>query len=243
MSFFGLAIDLSLVALLGALLALERRSAFQFMLSQPVFAVTLLGAAFGQLTTGLMVGVCLQLLWMSCVLFGANTPRNETLAAITIGGAIVLYQRYVGPAEATMNLELVCLAIAIGAPSAFIGQQLDIRLDTMNRSLALQADALVERGEGLRIGRYVWLAMFRTALTHFVASALTTAVTFILLMQGMIYLSVELREALFALGAYIVPALGLAVTLAMIRRRAGLVIAASTFVVVFTAIMGHGVAQ
>ena len=114
MSPLALLTDLASIALLGGLLAVDRRGAFQLMLSQPLVAVPALGLLLGDPLTGLHLGALLQLLWMSSFLFGANVPPNETVASVAIGGMVLLYGRHVGPAE----VPIWTLAILIGVPLA-----------------------------------------------------------------------------------------------------------------------------
>ena len=91
--------NLAMVAAVGGALSLDRRAALQLMVSQPLIAVSILGALMGDVQLGVLLGALLQLLWMSCVLFGANIPRNDTLAAVTIGGAVFIFANHVSPSH------------------------------------------------------------------------------------------------------------------------------------------------
>ena len=97
------AIDLALIAACGGVVALDRRGAFQAMISQPLVAVPLLGALLGQLEVGLALGAVLQLLWMSSMLFGANTPPNETLSSMVAGGMVLLYGKHIAAPDVAVS--------------------------------------------------------------------------------------------------------------------------------------------
>ena len=232
-----LAIDLSLIATIGGALSLDRRASFQLMLSQPMIAVSILGLVFGDIQTGVIVGSTLQLLWMSCVLFGSNIPRNDTLASVTIGGYIFLFAQYVSDTSLSLEPSIWALAIIIGAPACILGQWLDVRLDHLNKTLATSADDAVSQGRFHQVGVNVARAIFRTFIVHAAATAVTTSLTFLLLMQIMLQTGDSLTESLMVIGTYIVPALGVAVAMIMVRPRAGMAIASVTFAIVVASIM------
>lgn len=233
-----LTINLALISLLGGVLSLDRRAAFQLMISQPLVAVALVGTFMGYAAEGVVLGAVLQLLWMSCVLFGANVPRNDTLASVTIGGSIFLYATHVQ----SLDLATWTLAILVGAPVCVLGQWLDVKLDHLNLGLAADADAAANRADTQAIAFSIFLALVRTFLANATAAAVTTA--------GALYLLTVLREglgpntieALSIIGFYIVPSLGLAVALSMLRKRRGLLLALVTFGIV-SAVITQGYVQ
>lgn len=236
-----IATDLSIVAAIGGLLSLDRRASFQLMLSQPMVAVSLLGLVFGDIQTGVVVGSMLQLIWMSCVLFGANIPRNDTLASVTIGGSVLLFTQYISDTSIALDPSIWALAIIIGAPTCVLGQWLDVRLDHLNKKLASSTDSAIEEGRFEQLSINIGLAIFRTFIVNAAVTALTTSLTFLILMQLMLQIGESLAEALGVVGTYIIPALGVAVAMTMVRPRSGMVIATLTFVIVVTSIM-QGVA-
>ncbi len=205
------------------------------MASQPLVAVSLLGFIFNETALGLMLGAYLQLLWMSCVLFGSNVPRNDTLASVTIAGAVFLYGRHVGEIDPA----IWCLAILIGAPICIAGQWLDIKLDHLNLGLATQADEAAQTGDTRKIAFLIFLALIRTFFANSSATAVFTASMLYLLtgLQGV--LTANWTDVLGVIGLYLIPSLGIAVALSMLRHRRGIVLASITFAVV-AAILTQG---
>ena len=114
---------------------------------------------------------------------------------------------------------------------------MDVRLDHLNKTLATSADDAVAQGRFDQIGVNVARAIFRTFIVHAVATAVTTSLTFLLLMQIMLQTGDSLTESLMVIGTYIVPALGVAVAMIMVRPRAGMAIASVTFAIVVASIM------
>lgn len=220
MSPAALGLDLALVAVLGGLFALERRAAFQLMLAQPLVSVPLLGVVLGDLQTGLWLGAILQLLWMSSAMFGANVPPNETVASMVIGGGLLLAGRH-GPVP---DVVACTAAILFGAPFAYIGRSIEVRLDHANLRLATRADH-----RPTQIGRLVNLGLIRAfglyaAVIAIGAAGIACAVWFVAE-----FVAGAPRVALAAVGIYGIPALALAVALSGIGRRRGWVLAAGTF--------------
>jgi mannose/fructose/N-acetylgalactosamine-specific phosphotransferase system component IIC len=150
--------DGALLTLVGGALALDRRGAFQVMVSQPLVLVPVLGLLMGQLETGLWLGAVVQLLWMASLIVGASVPPNETLAAAVIGGAVLLYGRHFGAVDETVN----ALAVLAGAPVAWIGRWLDIRLERENLNLCVRADEAARAGTPFALARLPALGLLRT---------------------------------------------------------------------------------
>ena len=203
------------------------------MLSQPLVAVSLVGLALGHLNDGVILGAILQLLWMSSVLFGANIPRNETLASITIGGSVFLYSNYLSPATPT----IWTLAILLGAPVCILGQWLDIKLDHLNLGIASKADKAASAGNTKAISFCVFLSLTRTFVANAAATSMTTATVFFLLVKSDALIGGQLAESLAVIGLYIVPSLGIAVAVSMLRHRRGVALACVTFAIVMTVLI------
>src|SRR5262249_30115261 len=75
------------IALLGGILGLDVVSFPQAMVSRPLVAATLAGALVGQPSSGLLIGVALELLALETLPFGASRYPEWGSAAV-VGGAI-----------------------------------------------------------------------------------------------------------------------------------------------------------
>lgn len=227
-----IALDLALAAAVGGLAGLDRRSAFQAMVSQPLVVVSLLGVLFGQAALGLWLGALLQLLWMSSMLFGANTPPNETLASTVIGAIVLLYARHIGPADPP----LWTLAILLGVPLGPLGRRVDVRIEEANLRLAERALVAAEAGRITELGRMPLFAIGRVFVIQALLVTSATATGIALLALAHPWLSAPVHRALTVVGLYLIPALGLAVALSLVRRRRGLALALGAFVALCVAI-------
>jgi len=71
-------------------LSLDTTVAFQMLISQPLFASTILGWLLGDIQLGFEIGVLMQLLWLSTIPAGAaKFPEGNIASMVTV--AIVLY--------------------------------------------------------------------------------------------------------------------------------------------------------
>ncbi|MCB9548627.1 MAG: PTS sugar transporter subunit IIC [Myxococcales bacterium] len=224
----ALGLDLAVIALIGGGLSLDRRGAFQLMLSQPVVAVPLLALCLGAPGAGLQLGAVLQLLWMASSLFGANVPQNETVASLAIGGMVFLTQRHTEPPA---PLALEGMAILLGAPLSLVGRWAEVQTDRANMLLARRADTLVRGDHPERIGRLPWLGLVRAFIVGAGLVAGGALVGFALL--GLLHHALNgltLGTAITAVEVYVIPAVGLGVALSHLRRRRALALATVSFV-------------
>src|SRR5207244_1656246 len=78
-----------IAALIGGLSAIERKGAFQLMLSRPIVLAPLLGWALGDAQGGLVLGIPLELLFLGGVNLGGSLPDNESLLAGALTSMVV----------------------------------------------------------------------------------------------------------------------------------------------------------
>ena len=134
----------ALAALLGGLSAVERKGAFQLMLSRPLPLAALLGWALGDSRTGLMLGVPLELLFLGGVNLGGNLPDNESLLAAAVTAMVV-------PAAIATQLPadpaLAAIGLALLFPLALYGRRLERASEVRNAQLLELATARAEAGD------------------------------------------------------------------------------------------------
>ena len=133
-----------LAALIGGLSAVERKGAFQLMLSRPLPLAALLGWALGDSHTGLMLGVPLELLFLGGVNLGGNLPDNESLLAGAVTSMVV-------PAAIAAHLvadpALAAMGLALLFPLALYGQRLERASELRNAQLMELALSRASQGD------------------------------------------------------------------------------------------------
>ena len=218
-------------ALAGGLMGLDRRAAFQAMLSQPIVSVSLLGYWLDQPELGLALAVRLQLLWMASMLFGASTPPNENVASLVSAGAGLMGSAWLTrEGLAPEPMLVVGLAILLGAPFSLLGRQLDMRLDRSHLCLAERADVAAAQGDLHGLAMVPVRGMARVFVANAALVGLGVVLTAPLVRALVGSLPAAAVVALEAFAVYAVPALGVAVSFALVRRRRAFVLGIGTFV-------------
>jgi len=88
--------QLALLALISGVLAVDERAGWQGLLAQPVVSAALVGGILGDFTTGVSVGVILELVWLS-ILPMRGMRRPDAVAGAVVGsGTAVLLARNTG---------------------------------------------------------------------------------------------------------------------------------------------------
>src|SRR6266404_6533181 len=134
----------AVAALIGGLSAIERKGAFQLMLSRPIVLAPILGWAMGDAQGGLLLGIPLELLFLGGVNLGGNLPDNESLLAAALTATVVP----AGLAAGTgVDAPLAALGLALLLPLALFGRRLERASEERNTQLMLEALERAERGD------------------------------------------------------------------------------------------------
>ena len=221
-------VEVGLVSLYTGCLCLDRRAVGQTMISQPLVVVSGLGFIFGQLELSLAMGSILQLLWMGSSLYGANIPQNETLASAAGAGALFISMRY----GFALNETSWVLAVMITAPTAFGCKRVQEWLDRYSSRFSHRADAMVKSDKPASLSGLVFRSILASFMVHTVIAFLVVSgcIAFLYLVEGTHPKS--LVDSLGLIAWFVLPALALAVSISLVRRRLHLGVFAITFCVV-----------
>lgn len=109
------------LSLVAGLLAVDERAGWQSLLSQPVFAALLVGVFMGDIQTAIMVGVVLELIYLSILpMRGLRRPDHVASAVVGAGTAILLMQWTADPRTAF----IVAVGILAGLVAGELGAKL-----------------------------------------------------------------------------------------------------------------------
>ena len=129
------------IGLLGSLLVLDTTVAFQFLISQPLIACTLLGLFLGDMQLGVQIGMYMQLLWLSSMPVGAAIVPEGNIAAIVVTALVIRFnQNY-----ENFNTILIC-AILFGVLVSYLGGELVVFYRKKNQFLLQKAIAYAQKG-------------------------------------------------------------------------------------------------
>ena len=130
------------IGLVGSLLVLDTTVAFQFLISQPLIACTLLGWFLGDIQLGVHVGMYLQLLWLSSMPVGAAIVPEGNLAAIVIAALVIRYNNN----YENFNTILIC-GLLYGIVVSYLGGELVVLFRKANQHVLQKVLAFARRGK------------------------------------------------------------------------------------------------
>ncbi len=221
-----IALEILLVSAVGGAVALDKAAVFQFMVSRPIVAAPLIGLMLGDVSTGLQAGVVLELLWIGCLPVGASVPPDETLLSILVTAVTVWCSKALGvPPEEVMALCLVLLL-----PVAIFSQRMDSYVRRMNIASAHEADLAGEKLDLKRVERECLKGMARFYVGY-------SSMLFLFLLMGtaVVYSLYPLLPGWVRMGLlrfyYVLPLIGIASLMSMIRVRHALTLAGISFFV------------
>ncbi|MGN1025639.1 MAG: PTS mannose/fructose/sorbose/N-acetylgalactosamine transporter subunit IIC [Faecousia sp.] len=146
-----------LIALLGYLRSFLGSS----NIGRPIILSTLVGLALGDLTTGIMVGATLELVWLGAFAIGASNPPDYTSGSI-IGAAYVI-------STGADVAEAVILAIPV---STLIAMLRNFFMMYVIPLLAAKADKYAEQGNNKGVDAMHYAGVVVTALPTAIIVAL-----------------------------------------------------------------------
>ena len=140
----------------------------QFQFHQPLVACTLIGAATGNLTAGIMLGGSLQMIALAWANIGAAVAPDAALASVA--AAIILVK------GGNFTTEGIGVATATAIPLAVAGLFLTMLVRTASVALVHAADKAAEHGNIAGVERAHYLALLLQGLRIAVPAALLLAI-------------------------------------------------------------------
>jgi PTS system mannose-specific IIC component len=165
-------LQVALVALVGGLLTLERKSFAQLMLSRPIVATPLIAWLLGDPMVGLQLGVPLELYYLGASSYGVSNPDHEGLAAIFAGAAAASVKAAL-PAHVALAPAIVFL-LALGI--AILGKHLETALERWNGGLVERTENAIAHGHLSRATSQLLLGLPGPFLMGAAVAALATLI-------------------------------------------------------------------
>jgi mannose/fructose/N-acetylgalactosamine-specific phosphotransferase system component IIC len=162
-----------LAGLWGGLLALERRAFLQAMFSRPLVAATVTGMLLGDPSSGLFVGLVLELFFLGTVSLGGAAQELDTLPAVAAAAFAASLQHQSGVHGTPA---VWALALLLCAPLSRVGRSFERRLDVRAQRYGDRARLFSNEGQLRRAVRQNLRAMW----PHFVLFGLLCALSVLL---------------------------------------------------------------
>ena len=180
---------------------------------KPLLASVGVGIILGDMTTAIMIGATMEMMWLGANNIGAYVPP-DVISGTIVGASLGIMSG--GSTESAISL-----AVAIGIPTATLVQQLNILVMTTNVSLVHAADKAADSGKFSSINKYFWIGalMFflSRAVPTFIAVGAGSAV--IDTIMGFLQNDVPWVLSGFSTAGGMMPAVGLAMLLTMMMKK------------------------
>lgn len=214
-----------LAAALGGVLCMDR-VILQAMVSRPVVVAPVVGFALGDVSTGLIIGALVELLWMDQLPVGVYIPPNDSVvAAVATGSAVLAGSRL----DHEMTREMIALAVLLVLPLGYLAQKMDRWIAVSNNTLSDRAIERAAGGDARGITGSLLLGLLRTLV-------LQTGFIFLFLLAGgavlvRLYPLLSGDVPMRALGIvfWSLPLIGVAAVLNAVRQRGALPVFSGIF--------------
>jgi len=138
-----------ILSVVGGLLHLDRTAAFQLLISRPLVSSTVTGLILGDVKTGLIIGMVLELLWLGAQPLGTALPPDDTIVAVAAPAAGIIVGKLLGSTQAP----LLGLAVLVSLPLSEGGRFIDSTVRKLNRIFLTRARAAAKNGDIRGVGR------------------------------------------------------------------------------------------
>lgn len=199
-------VEAILIGLIAGIGILDGRILGQTMLDRPLVTGALVGLVLGDLTTGIIIGAQLELIWMGLTGIGASTPPD-----VVTGGVL-------GTAFAIISGSGAEVALALAVPIAILAQTLGILVRIINSYFAHRADKYAKEANFKGVSLMVWIPVVLFFLSTFVPAFLAIMIGSTRV-EGLINAIPQSIMAGLGVAGRLLPAIGFALLLDMLYTR------------------------
>ncbi len=144
-----------LLSVLGGLILLDKWALGEFGISQPLVSCPLLGLIFGDFSTGLSLGIALELVWIAGLPLGGKVLPDGQAAGVVGMASYILGRPYATPDH------LIFASLLFAALASLLGGHTDLLVRRFNSSLFRRA---INHPTPAKIVRYHFLGLVTSFL-------------------------------------------------------------------------------
>lgn len=201
-----------IIAVIGSLLVLDTTVAFQFLISQPLIACTIIGSLMGNAQMGLMVGFYLQLIWLSYLPVGAAVVPEGNVASIVMTTLVI---RFVSQFNGFYTVFMLVFVYTIAV--SYFGGQIVVVFRKLNSVILNKINRYIESGDFKLISTVNALALILHFLLMF--GLIISALIIGDLLFPLLNIFPEKYEQLFKTGSYVILGIGAGFMLKLFRGK------------------------
>jgi len=186
------------------------------MVSRPIVAGPLIGFLLGDLETGLIIGVLLELIWINVISVGAAIPPDATIVAIACTALIILSERTLGM-DSNLQKSYRMLVLALTMPLGEVFRLMDVKQRKLNAHFVHYLEREICRGNFEAIKKVNYLSTLLFFFKAFLFSFISIVAGIYLLPKLFYCLPYGILTGL-DFGYRLLPTLGLAIAFNTFRK-------------------------
>ncbi|MFH1784410.1 MAG: PTS sugar transporter subunit IIC [bacterium] len=137
-----------LISFVGSFISLDVMTIWQVMISRPLVTAPVVGWILGDMGTGIIIGIMLELIWINVLPIGTVIPPDVSTSAIIATAQAVLTKQFLPYQHMDV---LIMIAVMWAVPLGVIYKKIDIWLRWFNRHFAHQVDSFAQSGNTIGI--------------------------------------------------------------------------------------------
>ena len=156
----GILAQIILSALVAGVLSIDRNAFGQFQLSRPMVSSFIMGFVLGCPVEGLVIGLIYELFFLGSLPVGSFIPYHALFPSLV---SVLLVGMYRGP---TQPIELVGLAVLLGAPTAILDRVVNVQWRRSNERTFHRAMVYLRLGRTDLVQLQHVLSVLKAGLYH-----------------------------------------------------------------------------
>ncbi len=190
--------NLLLTAILGGVFVSDATAIGHFMISRPIFCGPVIGLILGDITTGIYIGIMMEMIWINVIPLGKVVPPDASVVAVS-----ATYIGAVGGGEKGYLVFLILCLIPVG----ILFKKLDIIHREFNGFLSYKLDEKIAERDISYIDKIILVGAMLFIVKGVIFLAVIMYLGEIFFPYAYSFLNDSLKKALLNL-FYIIPAIG-----------------------------------
>lgn len=149
-----------ITACVAGVLSIDRNAFGQFQLSRPMVSASIMGVLLGCPVEGVAIGLLYEVLFLGSLPVGSFIPYHPLFPSLV---SVLLVGMYQGPRQ---PMELVGLAVFLGAPTAFVDRVVNVQWRRSNEKAFHRAMVYLRLGRTDLVQLQHVLSILRAGLYH-----------------------------------------------------------------------------
>ena len=167
-----------LIGLAGSFINLDEHTAVQSMICRPIAAGPLIGLLLGDVRTGIIVGIILELLLFRTLPVGVSMPINFSMVTILATGLILVISELM---NITADTSLIMFVLFFTIPTGLIFKEVEVMNRKFNIELVHKAEEKIIQGKLNYVEIITYLSILIAFAKNFIYISLSMIIGLLIL--------------------------------------------------------------